>query len=94
MNSIERDDDPSCNTEGHSDSIHLECSRSFQGNFAPSQFLKLYLMYSANDATSTVVDFLKKYAEIGVVDRPPSRGTSRMPMCSPSPLFDCQLIPI
>jgi hypothetical protein len=83
MNSIERDDDPSCNTEGHSDSIHLECSRSFQGNFAPSQFLKLYLMYSANDATSTVV-----------VDRPPSRGTSRMPMCSPSPLFDCQLIPI
>ena len=94
MNSIEHDDDPSYNTKGHSDSIHLEYSRSIQGNFFPSQFLKLYLMYSANDATSTIVDFVKGYAEDGVVDRPLSRGTSRMPMCSPSPLFDCQLTPI
>jgi hypothetical protein len=65
-----------------------------QGDCVPSQFSKPYLMYSATDAASMVLDFSKGNVEDGIVDSPPSRSAGRMPVCSPSPLRDCRSTPI
>jgi hypothetical protein len=43
-------------------------------------------MYSAIDAASAAVDFTKGSVEDGVMNSPPSRDATRLPMCSPSPL--------
>jgi hypothetical protein len=61
-----------------------------QGDCVPSQFSKVYLMYSATDAASAALDFSKRNVEDGVVDSPPSRSADRTPICSPSPLRDCR----
>jgi hypothetical protein len=66
--------------------VDVECSRSIQGDCVPSQFSKLYLMYSATDAASSIVDFAKGNVEDDVVNSPSSRGAGRSPVCSPSPL--------
>jgi hypothetical protein len=65
-----------------------------QGNCVPSQFSKPYLLYSAIDVASAALDFSKGNVEDGVVDSPPSHTAGRTPICSPSPLRDCQLTPI
>jgi hypothetical protein len=87
-------DDPFCSMEDRSDTIGTKCSRSMQGNCVLSQFSKLYLMYSATDAVSAALDFSKGNVEDGVVDSPASRTAGRTPICSPSPLRDCQSTPI
>jgi hypothetical protein len=66
--------------------VDAECSGSIQRDCVPSQFSKPYLMYSATDAASATVDFIKGNVEDGVVNNPPSRGAGRLPVCSPSPL--------
>ena len=43
-------------------------------------------MYSATDAASAAVDFVKGNVEDGVVDSPPSQDAARVAVCSPSPL--------
>jgi hypothetical protein len=80
--------------EDHSNSVDVECFRSIQGDIVPSQFLKLYLMYSTTDAASAVVDFARCNVEDGVVDSPPSLGAGRTLICLPSLLWDCQSTPI
>jgi hypothetical protein len=44
------------------------------------------MLRSAADAASAAIDYSKGNIEDGVVDSPPSRGPSRTPICSPSPL--------
>jgi hypothetical protein len=73
--------------------VDAKCSGSIQGDCVPSQFSKLYLMYSAVDATSATVDFAKGNVEDGVVNSPPRRGVGRSPVCSPSPLQGCDWTP-
>jgi hypothetical protein len=73
--------------------VDAECSGSIQRDCVPSQFSKPYLMYSATDAASATVDFIKGNVEDGVVNNPPSRGAGRSPICSPSPLQGCDWIP-
>jgi hypothetical protein len=87
LTSIARDFDPSCSMEDCTAGVDAEFSGSIQGDCVPSQFSKPYLMYSAIDAASAVVDFAKGNAEDDVVNSPPSHGTSRSPVCSPSPLW-------
>jgi hypothetical protein len=93
LTSIARDFDPSCNMEDRTAGVDVECSGSIQGDCVPSQFSKPYLMYSATNAASAIVDFAKGNVEDGVVNSPPSRGASRSPVCSPSPLRGCDWIP-
>ena len=50
-------------------------------------------MYSAIDAASATVDFAKGNLEDTVVNSPPSRGTFRLLVCSPSPLRGCDWTP-
>jgi hypothetical protein len=73
--------------------VDAECSGSIQGDCVPSQFSKPYLMYSATDVASATVDFAKGNVEDSVVNSPPSRGTGRSPVCSPSPLRGCDWTP-
>jgi hypothetical protein len=87
LTSIARDFDPSCSVEDHTAGVNAECFGSIQGDGVPSQFLKPYLMYSAIDAASAAVDFVKDNVEDSVVNSPPSCGAGRSPMCSPSPLW-------
>jgi hypothetical protein len=47
------------------------------------------LMYSAADAASAALDFSKGNVEDGIVDNLLSRSAGRMPVCLPSPLWDC-----
>ena len=77
-------------TEDRSDTIGAKCSDSMQSNCVPSQFSKLYLMYSATDAASADLDFSKGNVEDGVVDSPPSCSAGRTPIYLPFPLCDCQ----
>ena len=79
--------------EDHTAEVDAECSGSIQGDCVPSQFLKPYLIYSATDAASAIVDFAKGNTEDGVVNSPPSRGASRSPVCSLSPLQGCDWTP-
>jgi hypothetical protein len=79
--------------EDHTAGVDVECSRSIQGDCVPSQFSKPYLIYSATDSVSTIVDFAKGNVEDGVVNNPPSRGAGRLPVCSPSPLQGCDWTP-
>jgi hypothetical protein len=65
-----------------------------QGNCVKFQFLKPYLMYSATDAASAVVDFAKGNVEDKVVDSPPSCSASETPSYLPFPLWECQSTPI
>jgi hypothetical protein len=69
--------------------VDAECSGSIQGDCVPSQFSKPYLMYSAIDAASTIIDFAKGNVKDSVVNSAPSRGAGRLPVCSPSPLQGC-----
>jgi hypothetical protein len=78
------DFDPSCSIENRTARVDAECSRSIQGDCIPSQFSKPYLMYSATEAASAIVDFAKGNVEDGVVNNPPNRGAGRSPVCSPS----------
>jgi hypothetical protein len=91
---IPHDDDPCCSTEDRSDNVNIECSGSMQGNCVKFQFLKPYLMYSATDAASAVVDFAKGNVEDKVVDSPPSCSASETPSYLPFPLWECQSTPI
>ena len=93
LTSIAQDFDPSCSMEVRTTDVDEECSGSIQGDCVPFQFLKPYLMYSATDAASVVVDFAKGNIEDGVVNNPPSRGAGRLPVCSPSPLRGCDWTP-
>jgi hypothetical protein len=61
-----------------------------QSDCVLSQFSKPYLMYFAIDAVSAALDFSKGNVEDEVVDSPLSRSAGRTPVCSPSPLRDCQ----
>ena len=65
--------------------VDEECSGLIQGDYVPSQFSKPYLIYSATDTASAIVDFAKGNIEDGVVNNPPSRGAGRSLVCSPSP---------
>jgi hypothetical protein len=69
LRSIARNEGPFCSMEDRSDTISAECSRSIQGDCVSSQFSKLYLMYSATDATSAALDFSKGNVEDEVVAR-------------------------
>jgi hypothetical protein len=80
------DVDPSCSTGPRSARAEAECSGSIEGHYLPSQFSKLYLMYSATDAASVAVDFAKGNMEDGIVNNPPIWDAARLPVCSPSPL--------
>ena len=73
--------------------VDAECSGSIQGDCVPSQFSKLYLMYSVTDVASTMVEFAKDNVEDGVVNSLPSRGVGRSPVYSPSPLQGCDWTP-
>lgn len=61
-------------------------SASMGGSIRPSVFSGPFMMRTAEDAASNVIDFAKGDVEDGVVDSPPSRGPGRTPICSPSPL--------
>ena len=61
-------------------------SISKDGNLAPLQYSKPYVLFSATDAASAAIDFSKGNVEDGVVDSPPSRGPWRSPVVSASPL--------
>jgi hypothetical protein len=63
-----------------------------QGDCVPSQFLKLYLMYSATSAAFVAIDFAKGNVEDGVINSPPSCGTGRTLVCLPSPLWGCNIV--
>lgn len=89
LTSVARDFDPSYSMEVRTTEVDEECSGSIQGDCVPSQFSKPYLMHSATDAASAIVDFSKGNIEDGVVNSPPSRGAVRTPVCSPSPLRGC-----
>jgi hypothetical protein len=89
-----RNDGPFCSTADRSDTIGAECPGSMQGDCVPSQFSKLYSMYSTTDAASAALDFSKGNVEDGIVDSPPSRSAGRTPLCSPFPLRDCRSTPI
>ena len=78
----------------HTTGVDVECSGLIQKDYVPSQFSKLYLMYSATDATSTAVNFTKGNVEDGVVNSPPSCGAGRLPICSLSLLRGCDWTPI
>jgi hypothetical protein len=68
------------------DGVDTECSGSMEGDCIPSQFLKPYLMYSANDVVSATVDFAKGNVDDGGDDNPPSCSVGRTSVYSPSPL--------
>ena len=74
--------------------VDAECSRSIQGDCVPSQFSKPYLMYSATNAASVIVDFAKGNIKDDIVNNPPSHGAGRSPVYSPSPLQGCDWISI
>jgi hypothetical protein len=86
LTSIARDFDPLYSMEDRTAGVDAECSGSIQGDCVPSQFSKLYLMYSATNAASAAVDFAKGNVEDSVVNSPPSRGAGGSPICSPSRL--------
>ena len=94
MTSIAQDSDPSCSMDDCTTEVDAECSESIQGDCVPSQFSKLYLMYSATVDTSAIVDFAKGNIEDDVMNSPPSRGANRSPICSPFPLQGCDWTPI
>jgi hypothetical protein len=79
-----RDVDPSCSTGARSARAEAECSGSIEEHCLPSLFSKPYLMYSAIDVASAVVDFAKGSVEDGVVNSPPSQDVARLPVYSPS----------
>jgi hypothetical protein len=81
-----RNVDPSCSTGLRSARAEAECSGPIDGHCLPSQFSKPYLMYSATNAASAVIDFAKGNVEDGMVNIPPSRDATRFLVCSPSPL--------
>ena len=89
LTSIAQDFDPLCNMEDRIAEVDEECSGSIQGDCLPFQFSKLYLMYSTIDAAFAILDFANGNIEDGVVNSPLSRGTSRLRICSPSPLQGC-----
>jgi hypothetical protein len=43
-------------------------------------------MYSATDAASATIDFVKGNVEDGVLNNPPSQDVARLHVCLPSPL--------
>jgi hypothetical protein len=66
--------DTLCSMEDCIAVVDAKCSRSIQGDCVPSQFTKLYLMYSATDAACAAVDFAKGNVEDGIMNNPPSHG--------------------
>ena len=61
-------------------------SHSGGGSCFAAPYSKPYVLCSATDAASAVIDFSKGNVEEGIVGSPPSRGAPRTPICSPSPL--------
>ena len=69
-----------------SDASFPGASESAGGSCGPSRYSKPYVLCSATDAASAAIDFSKGSVDDGVVDSPPSRGSAKTPVCSPSPL--------
>ena len=63
-----------------------EYSGSHPGGFAQSHYSKPYVMCTATDAASAIMDFSKQKVDDGVVDSPPERRAGITPVASPSPL--------
>ena len=63
------------------------------GSCFAAPYSKPYLLCSATDAASAVIDFSKGNVEEGIVDSLPSRGALRTPIRSPSPLKRFPSIP-
>ena len=61
-------------------------SKSCNGGCTLSEYSKPYVLFSAIDAASVAIDFLRKSVDDGVVDSPPSRGAWRLRVLSASPL--------
>ena len=93
LTSIARDFDSSCSMEDRTAEVDEECSGLIQGYCVPSQFSKPYLMYSATDAASVIMDFVKGNIEDSVMNSPLSRGAGRSLVCSLSPLRGCDWTP-
>jgi hypothetical protein len=67
-------------------SSYSEYSMSFCGDIAHTFQSKPYLMCTAADATSAIMDFSKQKVDDGVVDSPPERRAGITPVASPSRL--------
>lgn len=67
-------------------SSYSEYSGSLRGGVAQSIQSKPYLMCTATDAASAIMDFSKQKVDDGVVDSPPERRAGITPVASPSPL--------
>lgn len=63
-----------------------ECSGSLRGGVDQTYLSKPYLMCTATDAASAIMDFSKQKVDDGVVDSPPERKVGITPVSSPSPL--------
>ena len=63
-----------------------EYSGSYNGDLAQPQQSKPYLMCTATDAASAIMDFSKQKVDDDVVDSPPERRARISPVASPSPL--------
>ena len=82
---------PLCKSDHHvlpsNSGSFSEYSGSLLGGFAPSQQSKPYLMCTATDAASAIMDFSTQKVDDGVVDSPPERRTGKpLVVASPSPL--------
>ena len=86
LSSMASDIDPSYSTKACSTRAEVQYLESIEEYCLPSQFSKLYLMYSATDVASTAIDFTKENVEDGVVNSPLSWDAARLPVCLPSPL--------
>jgi hypothetical protein len=83
LNFVTGGDDTAYSAEALSKGTCEICSRSLQGEFAPFQFLKPYLMYFATNVASVTLDFVKGNIEDSVADSPSSQGAIKTPVCSP-----------
>ena len=63
-----------------------EFSGSYHGGLAQSHQSKPYLICTAIDVASMIMDFSKQSVDDGVVDSPPERRAGITPVASPSPL--------
>ena len=61
-------------------------SKSTQPRCGASQFSRPYVLFSATNAASAVINFSKGNVNDGVVDSLPSQGPFRLPMVSASSL--------
>ena len=67
-------------------SVSPAYSGSYGGDPSQSQQSKPYLMCTATDAASAIMDFSKQKVDDGVVDSPPERRVGIISVASPSPL--------